>query len=53
MIGRMAKNSNGWMRRLRARPQYHSRHFGRRLITSGLPLEMDIVKAGRHFAKVP
>ena len=32
MIGRMAKNSNGWMRRLRARPQYHSRHFGRRLI---------------------
>ena len=27
MIGRIAKNSNGWMRRVRARPQYHSRHL--------------------------
>ncbi|MDE5453638.1 hypothetical protein GWE18_12335 [Bradyrhizobium sp. CSA112] len=30
-----------------------SRHFGRRPTTSGLPLETDIVKAGRHVSKVP
>jgi hypothetical protein len=30
-----------------------SRHFGGRPITSGLPLETDIVKAGRHVSKVP
>ena len=31
----------------------HSRHFGRRPTTSGLPLETDIVRAGRHVSKVP
>ena len=30
-----------------------SRHFGRRPTTSGLPLETDIVRAGRHVSKVP
>src|SRR5258707_12119401 len=30
-----------------------SRHFGRRPTTSGLPLEADIVTAGRHVSKVP
>ena len=30
-----------------------SRHFGRRPTTSGLPLKTDIVRAGRHVAKVP
>ena len=30
-----------------------SRHFGRRPTTSGLPLETDIVTAGRHVSKVP
>src|SRR5947207_12469415 len=30
-----------------------SRHFGRRPTTSGLPLETDIVGAGRHVSKVP
>ena len=30
-----------------------SRHFGRRQTTSGLPLETDIVRAGRHVSKVP
>jgi hypothetical protein len=29
------------------------RHFGRRPTTSGLPLETDIVRAGRHVSKVP
>jgi hypothetical protein len=28
-----------------------SRHFDRGLVTSGPPLETDIVTAGRHFAK--
>ena len=28
-------------------------HFGRRPTTSGLPLETDIVRAGRHVSKVP
>jgi hypothetical protein len=30
-----------------------SRHFGRRPTTSGLPLETDIVRTGRHVSKVP
>ena len=30
-----------------------SRHFGRRPTTSGLPLETDVVRAGRHVSKVP
>jgi hypothetical protein len=30
-----------------------SRHFGRRPTTSGLPLETDIVRVGRHVSKVP
>ena len=30
-----------------------SRHFGRRPTASGLPLETDIVRAGRHVSKVP
>jgi hypothetical protein len=30
-----------------------SRHFGRRPTTFGLPLETDIVGAGRHVSKVP
>jgi hypothetical protein len=30
-----------------------SRHFGHRPATSGLPLETDIVRAGRHVSKVP
>jgi hypothetical protein len=30
-----------------------SRHFGRRPTTSGLPLETDIVRVGRHASKVP
>ena len=30
-----------------------SRHFGRRPTTSGLPLETDIVRAGRHVSNVP
>jgi hypothetical protein len=30
-----------------------SRHFGRRPMTSGLPPEADIVRAGRHVSKVP
>jgi hypothetical protein len=30
-----------------------SRRFGRRPTTSGLPLETDIVGAGRHVSKVP
>jgi hypothetical protein len=30
-----------------------SRHFRRRPTTSGLPLETDIVRAGRHVSKVP
>ena len=30
-----------------------SRHFGYRPTTSGLPLETDIVRAGRHVSKVP
>jgi len=30
-----------------------SRHFGRRPTTSGLLLEADIVRAGRHVSKVP
>ena len=30
-----------------------SRHFGRRTTTSVLPLETDIVRAGRHVSKVP
>jgi hypothetical protein len=30
-----------------------SRHFGLRPTTSGLPLETDIVRAGRHVSKVP
>lgn len=30
-----------------------SRHFGRRPTTSGLPLETDIAKDGRHVSKVP
>src|SRR5258705_9438528 len=30
-----------------------SRHFARRPTTSGLPLETDIVRAGRHVSKVP
>jgi hypothetical protein len=34
-------------------PMGHSRHFGRRPTTSGLPLETDIVRAGRHVSKVP
>jgi hypothetical protein len=29
-----------------------SRHFGRRPTTSGLPMETDIIRAGRHVAKV-
>jgi hypothetical protein len=30
-----------------------SRHFGRWPTTSGLPLETDIAKDGRHVSKVP
>jgi hypothetical protein len=30
-----------------------SRHFGRRPTTSGLPLETDIVRTGRHVSYVP
>ena len=30
-----------------------SRHFGRWPTTSGLPLETDIAKGGRHVSKVP
>ena len=30
-----------------------SRHFARRPTTSGLPLETDIVRAGRHVSRVP
>jgi hypothetical protein len=30
-----------------------SRHFGRRPTISGLPLETDIVRVGRHVSKVP
>ena len=30
-----------------------SRHCGRRPTTSGLPLQTDIVRAGRHVSKVP
>jgi hypothetical protein len=30
-----------------------SRQFGRRPTTSGLPLETDIAKDGRHVSKVP
>jgi hypothetical protein len=33
--------------------QGQSCHFGRRPTTSGLPLETDIVRAGRHVSKVP
>jgi hypothetical protein len=33
--------------------QGQSRHFGRRPTTSGLPLETDIVRTGRHVSKVP
>ncbi|WP_213290404.1 hypothetical protein, partial [Bradyrhizobium sp. sGM-13] len=35
------------------RPQHQSRHFGRRPTTSGLPLETDMVRVGRHVSKVP
>jgi len=31
----------------------HSRHFDGLPVTSGLPLEADIVTAGRHVSKVP
>jgi hypothetical protein len=31
----------------------HSRHFANLSMTSGLPLEADIVTAGRHVSKVP
>jgi hypothetical protein len=31
----------------------HSRHFDGLPMTSGLPLEADIVTAGRHVSKVP
>src|SRR5258705_13639873 len=31
--------------------QGQSRHFGRRPTTSGLPLETNIVRAGRHVSK--
>jgi hypothetical protein len=31
----------------------HSRHFDGLSMTSGLPLEADIVTAGRHVSKVP
>jgi hypothetical protein len=31
----------------------HLRRFGHRPTTSGLPLETDIVRAGRHVSKVP
>jgi hypothetical protein len=34
-------------------PTRQSRHFGRRPTTSGLPLETDIVRVGRHVSKVP
>jgi hypothetical protein len=30
-----------------------SRHFRRRPTTSGLPLETDILRAGRHVSKLP
>jgi hypothetical protein len=33
--------------------QGQSRHFGRRPTSSGLPLQTDIVRAGRHVSKVP
>src|SRR5882672_6201946 len=42
----------GW--RFRARAAWgQSRHFARRPTTSGLPLETDILRAGRHVSKVP
>jgi hypothetical protein len=31
----------------------HSRHFDGLPMTSGLPLETDIVRASRHVSKVP
>jgi hypothetical protein len=30
-----------------------SRHFGRRPTTSGLPLDTDTIRVGRHVSKVP
>ena len=34
-------------------PMLGSRRFGRWPMTSGLPLETDIVRTGRHVSKVP
>jgi len=31
----------------------HSRHLDRALITSGLPRQTDILRAGRHVSNVP
>jgi predicted Zn finger-like uncharacterized protein len=48
-----ACEQSGQMPQSGRHPPHRSRHFGRRPTTSGLPLETDIVRAGRHVSKVP